>query len=95
MAKVATPATAATVVVPPSVAPLGFTPNPSVTFPVKPGTVLLNGSRAATTIGGEIATFSVPSVGIWMNASCVAAPGVTLKLPLLAVVAPAALASNR
>ena len=46
--KVATPFTAATVVVPLSVEPPGLLPNATVTFPVNPGTAFPAGSSAVT-----------------------------------------------
>src|SRR5207244_10072974 len=53
--KLATPFTAATVVVPPSVLPPGLLPNATVTFPVNPGTGFPAGSRAVTWTAGLIA----------------------------------------
>ena len=57
--KVATPATAATVAVPPSVAPPGFAPIARVTFPAKPGVGLPLASSAVTTIGAMAAPAAV------------------------------------
>ena len=73
--KVATPATAFTVVVPPSTAPPGFDTTPSVTAPVKPATVLPCASRTATTGDGVIACPAMVLPGCVLNASWLAAPG--------------------
>src|SRR5437773_11637052 len=61
--KVASPPTAATVVVPERVPPAGFVPIATVTLPVKPGTLLLMASSAATSTGGATCAPAVAVVG--------------------------------
>src|SRR5438876_1009914 len=73
--KVASPLTAATLVVPANVPPLGFVPIASVTVPVKPVAVLPEPSCAVTRTAGLIATPAVALVGCTGNARCVAGPG--------------------
>src|SRR6266545_1053921 len=70
--KVATPFTAATVAVPPSVAPLVPVPavSATVTIPVNLGTGLPNASSAVTFSAGVICP-AVAAVGWTVNASCV------------------------
>src|SRR2546426_4659095 len=55
LAKLATPFTAATVVVPPSVLPPGLLPSATVMLPVKPGTRFPAGSSAVIWTAGLIA----------------------------------------
>src|SRR5438093_12711378 len=71
--KVATPLAAATVVVPDTVPPAGFVPIVTVTLPVKPGTVLLMASSAATSTGGARCAPAVAVVGCTVKASRVGA----------------------
>ncbi len=73
----ATPFTAATVVVPPSVPPPELLPSATVTFPVKPGTGFPAGSSAVTWTAGLIATPATVVLGCWVKARCVAVPGMT------------------
>src|SRR5437016_9003641 len=81
---VATPFTAATVVVPPSVLPSPEVPsNATVTFPVKAGTRFSAASRAVTRNDGASAVPAVAVVGSTVNASCVAGPGATSNAALV------------
>src|SRR5438309_9557276 len=73
---VATPFTAATVVVPLSVLPPGLLPSATVTLPVNVGTRLPAGSSALSWTAGLIAPPATVLVGCWVNASRVAVPGV-------------------
>src|SRR6266853_491088 len=87
--KVATPFTAATVVVPPSVRPAPeVPPNATVTLPVKPGTGFPSGSSAVTCNGGASGTPAVTVVGSTVNPSCVAGPGATSKATLVGTASP-------
>ena len=61
--KLATPFTAATLVVPLSVAPPGSPPKATVTVPVKPGTGFPVGSRAITCKAGVISRPATVVVG--------------------------------
>src|SRR5437762_4755940 len=76
VAKLATPFTAASVVVPPSVLPPGLLPSTTLTFPVKPGTGFPAGSSAVTWTAGLIVTPAAVVEGCTVKASCVAVPGV-------------------
>src|SRR2546429_597724 len=90
---VATPATAATVVVPERVPLPGFTPSATVTLPVKPVARYTCPSSAVTCTAAEIAASSTELLGWTLKLTCVAAPAVMLngveviplRLPLLAV----------
>src|SRR6266704_74459 len=90
--KVATPFTAATVAVPDSVPPLGFTPIATVTLPVNPVAMFPCASRAVTWTAGVIAAPAVVVLGCTVYTSCTAAPGVMLNAALVAPVRPVALA---
>ncbi len=72
--KVATPATAARVSVPPSTAPEGLLSRAIVTFPVKPVTSFPSASRARTVTAGASTAPEVVLTGCTPNTSCVAAP---------------------
>src|SRR5438034_4374664 len=87
----ATPFTAATVVVPPSVLPPGLVPSATVTVPVKPGTAFPAGSSAVTWRAGLIAAPATVVLGCWVNASWVAVPGVMSNAVLVTGVKPLAL----
>src|SRR6266699_3515744 len=91
---VATPATAATVVVPVSVPASGFVSIATVTSLVNPVAVFPCASRAVTCSAGEIVAPAVVLVGSTVNTRWLAAPGAMLKAALVAVVRPAALAAN-
>src|SRR5438132_14316019 len=87
---VATPATAATVVVPAKVPVLGFVPIATVIFAVNPVAVLPLASWAVTWTAGVIAAPATAFVGCTENTNCVAVPAVMLKAEL--VVLPASVA---
>ncbi len=89
-AKVATPATAATVVVPASVPPPGLEPIATVTFAVNPVAVFPSASRAVSCTAGVIVTPAVVLLGCTVNASWVAVPGVMSKPALVAALSPVA-----
>ena len=92
LAKLATPLTAATVVVPASVPPPGLLPNATVTFPVKPVAVFPWPSSTVTCTAGVMVAPAVVLVGCTVNTNWLAAPTVTLKELLVAPVGPAAAA---
>src|SRR5256886_13746423 len=73
--KLATPAAAATGMVPWSAPPDGFVLIASVTPPVNPVAVLPNGSRAITLTAGVIVAPACVTLGCTVNASVVAAAG--------------------
>src|SRR5690348_1382560 len=75
-----TPWTAATVVVPVSEPPPALLAMESVIPPVKVGSTLSWASSAETTIAGVIAAPATALVGSWLNAKCVAAPGVPVAV---------------
>src|SRR5713226_7006634 len=87
VAKVATPPTAATVVVPVGVAPLVPVPAAiaTVTLPTKVGTRLPKASCALTCTGGVIVAPASVVVGCTVNASTLASAGVILKTVLATV----------
>src|SRR3954462_15261505 len=82
---VATPATAATVVVPDSVPPPGLVPMATVTFAAELVTVLLNASCTVTCTAGAMATPAVAFVGWTVKASLDAAAAPTLNADELAL----------
>src|SRR6185436_9554101 len=88
----ATPAVAATALVPASVPPPGFVPIATVMVPVKPVAVLPWLSRAVTWTAGAIATPAVALGGCWVNTSTYAVPGAMVNAALVAPVGPVALA---
>src|SRR5437660_534252 len=90
--KEATPPTAATVAVPPSVPPPGLAPSATVTLPVNAVAVLPCGSCAVTWTAGVMTAAAVVVVGSTVKTSWLAVPGVTLNAVLLAVVSPVATA---
>src|SRR5207248_1897082 len=92
--KVATPATAATVLVPDKVPVLGFVPIATVTFPVNPVAVLPFPSWAVTSTAGVIAAPAVVVLGCTLNTSCVAVPAVMLNAALVVLPAPVAARVN-
>src|SRR5256885_16324777 len=75
---VATPATAATVLVPDKVPLLGFVPIATVMFPVNPLAVLPLASWAVIWTAGVIAAPATVLVGWTLKTSAVAAPAVML-----------------
>src|SRR5690349_17530357 len=90
--KVATPDTAATVVVPVSVPPPGLVPIATLTFPVNPVAVFPWASSAVTCTGGVIVAPATVADGCTVNCNVLAAPGVTLNAALDPVVRPLAAA---
>src|SRR5437773_259316 len=90
---VATPATAATAVVPERVPLPGFAPSATVTLPAKPVAVFPCPSSAVTCTAGVIAAPATVLLGWPLKLSCLAAPAgmlngvelVPLRLPPLAV----------
>src|SRR6267142_2672529 len=92
--KVATPFTAATVVVPDSVPPLGLAPSDAVTSPVNPATVLPSASRAATFTAGAIAAPATVDLGSTPNSSWTGAPAVIANAALVASGRPSATAAS-
>src|SRR5206468_13047415 len=86
--KVATPATAATVLVPDKVPVLGFVPIASVMFPVNPVAVLPLPSWAVTSTAGVIAAPATVLVGWTLKTSAVAVAGVILNAVLVVLPAP-------
>jgi hypothetical protein len=84
--KVATPATAFCANVPASVPPPGFVPIATVTALVADVTTLPCASSMLTCTFGVIDAAAAVLVGCTVNANCVATPGVTLKLVLVATV---------
>src|SRR5437762_2396279 len=76
---VATPATAATAVVPERVPLPGFAPSATVTWPAQPAAASPFRSRAVTCSAGVIAAPAAVLVGWTVNPSCVAAPAVMLN----------------
>src|SRR5205814_1807937 len=76
--RLATPLTAATVVVPDSVPPPGLVPMATVRLALELVTVLPNASCTVTCTAGAIAAPAAAFVGCTVNASLEAAAGVTL-----------------
>src|SRR3989454_6266330 len=89
-AKVATPATAATDAVPPSVPPPGLLPIASVTLPANPVATLPNVSHAVTSTAGVMVAAAAVLVGCTVNTSRDAAAGVMLKVALVTPRSPSA-----
>src|SRR2546430_10721004 len=80
---VATPLTALDDVVPERVPPPGLVPMATVTLPPNAVAVFPWASCAVTCTAGVIAAPAMVVLGGTVNASCVAAPGVTLKAALV------------
>src|SRR5213076_3133757 len=87
---VATPATAATVLVPDKVPVLGLVPIATVMFPVNPVAVLPFPSWAVIWTAGVIAAPATVFVGSTLKTSAVAVAGVMLNAVLVALPAPVA-----
>src|SRR5262245_32936905 len=85
---VATPLTAATVVVPDRVPPPGLAPIPTVMLAVELGTVLPNASCTATCTAGLTAAPAIAVVGCTANATSDAAAAAMLKALEVAPVNP-------
>src|SRR5205814_10659288 len=94
-AKLATPATAATVLVPDKVPVLGLVPIATVMFPVNPVAVLPLASWAVIWTAGVIAAPATAFVGCTENTNCVAVPAVMLKAELVVLPAPVAVKIGR
>src|SRR2546427_3555446 len=77
--KLATPATAATVLVPDKVPVLGFVPIATVMFPVNPVAVLPLPSWAVTSTAGVIAAPAAVLLGCTLNTNAVAGPADVLN----------------
>src|SRR3954471_12215894 len=91
---VATPLTAATVVVPESVPPPGLVPMATVTLALELVTVLPNASCTVTCTAGAIATPATAVLGCSENASFEAAAGLMLNPAEVAPVNPAEVAAS-
>ena len=91
---VATPFTAATVVVPLRVPLLGFVPIAMVIEAALVVTKLPFASCTCTATAGVIACVAVVLEGCWLKASLDAAPAVMLKLVLVAEVSPVLVADK-
>jgi len=87
---VATPATAATVLVPDKVPVLGFVPIATVMLPVNPVAVLPFPSWAVIWRAGVIVAPATVFVGSTLKTSAVAVAGVMLNAALVALPAPVA-----
>jgi hypothetical protein len=83
--KVATPALAATVAVPPSVPPLGLVPIATVMFPVNPVAVFPLPSCAVTWTAGVIAAPATEVVGWTENTSWVGVPAFTTTIAVCVI----------
>ena len=81
---VATPETAAAVVVPDSVPPPALEPSVTLTLPAKPVATLPSASCAVTCTAGVIAAPAVALVGCTLKTSTLGAPAVTLNAALVA-----------
>src|SRR5512146_1931995 len=92
--KVATPLTAATVLVPPSAPPLGLVPRATVTLLVAV-VRLPPASRISTLTAGVIDDPAAASDGSTRNASFAGAPTATLKVLDVALESPEAVAESR
>ncbi len=90
--KLATPFTAATVVVPPRVAPPGLVASATVTLPVKLGTGFPAASSALTWTAGLIAAPATVLDGCTVKASWVVVPGMMSNAVLVTGAKPLALA---
>src|SRR2546429_9244415 len=91
---VATPATAAIVVVPARVAPPGFEPSATLTFPVKLVAVLPSASCATTRTAGVITEPPAALAGCTGNPSWLPAPAATSNAALVAPPPPVGLAAT-
>src|SRR2546427_65753 len=91
---VATPATAATVVVPERVPLPGCAPSAPVPLPVPPAGVSARPSSAVTCTAGVMDAPAAVLLGCVVNASCVAVPGATVNVALVTLETPVALAAS-
>src|SRR5437773_1510684 len=92
--KLATPATAATVLVPDKVPVLGLVPIATVILPVNPVAVLPLASWAVTWTAGVIAAPATVFVGSTLKTRAEAAAGVMLNAALVVLPAPVALTAE-
>src|SRR5213592_1152674 len=92
--KVASPATAATVLSPERAPPDGFVPIATATLPLKPGTVFPTASRAVTSTGGARCAPAAVVAGCMLKASCAADPGLISNGSLVASARPVAAADS-
>src|SRR5436190_173299 len=90
LAKLATPLTAVTVVVPDRVPPLGFVPRATATDPANPVARFPCASRAATCTAGLIVRAATALLGCTVKTSWLAVPTVMLKAVLVAPLGPPA-----
>src|SRR3990172_2454690 len=90
--KLATPATAATCVVPERVPPPGLVPMLTVTLAVNPGRVLPKASWAVTWTGALITAPAVVVLGGTVKASRLALPGATVTVAVWVTATPLTLA---
>src|SRR5713226_2214913 len=90
--KVATPFTAATLVVPESVPPPGLVPIATVTVPVKLGTGFPKQSSAVTCTAGLLGWPATALFGSPVNASWLTTPGVTVTAAVCVTATPAMVA---
>src|SRR5436189_1817873 len=79
LAKLATPLTAVTVVVPDRVPPLGFVPRATATDPANPVATLPPASSAVTCTGGVIAAPAAVALGCTLKTNWVAPRPVPVK----------------
>ena len=86
-AKVATPALALTVEVPPSVAPLGFVANASVTLEAKLAATFPKGSSAVTTSPKPLPAVTLPG-GAVVSTSWLAVAALTVMVLVVAELSP-------
>jgi hypothetical protein len=91
---VAIPATAATDLVPKSVALLGFVPSAMAIVPVYAVSRFSNASSAVTWTAGVMTAPELVVAGWTVKASFVAAPGRMVNAVLVPLVSPAALAAS-
>src|SRR5207248_2353326 len=92
--KVATPATAATVLVPDRVPVLGFVPIAIVMFPVKPVAVLSFASSAVTCTAGVMLAPATALVGWTVKTSFAAAAGFTATVAVCDTATPLTVADT-
>src|SRR5438128_6327917 len=93
--KVATPATAGSVLVPDKVPVLGFVPIATVMLPVNPVAVLPLPSWAVTSTAGVIAAPATVFVGSTLKTSAVAVPAVMLNAVLVVLPTPVAVRDRK
>jgi hypothetical protein len=92
---VATPATAATLIVPLRLSSPGLTPIAIVTVSVNVRTGFRNASRTVTSTAGVIGAPATVESGCTLKLNCVGVAAVTAKRSLVAAVSPLAVAASR